>query len=102
MQISLMSFLTSDLAATTGRLVVTVRAGAATVIVRCIGTNALGFEARTVDGSSLACPGRFRPAGALGGRPGSAQWCEAAGDVRAVYRLGAAGDCPGARRSQDA
>jgi hypothetical protein len=27
----------------------------------------------TVDGSSLACPGRFRPGGALGGRPGSAQ-----------------------------
>ncbi len=29
--------------------------------------------ARTVDGSSLACPGRFRPADAGGGRPGSAQ-----------------------------
>ena len=30
-------------------------------------------------------PRQFRPAGALGGRPGSAVWREAAGDVRAVY-----------------
>src|SRR5580693_2566222 len=59
-------------------------------------------RARTVDGSSLACPGRFRPDGALGGRPGSAQWREAADDVRTVYRPGAAGDCAGATRSQDA
>jgi len=49
-------------------------------------------------GSSLAC----RPV------PSSRYWGqvllrrEAAGDVRAVYRPGAAGDCAGPRRSQDA
>jgi len=31
-------------------------------------------------------PGQVPSAGALGGRPGSAQWREAADDVRAVYR----------------